>query len=357
MSKRDNHWYLVEVAINSLRRAFGGRWKIVVPIWIGLVLIFFAIFQAGGVAPDVFGRLLGLLVAVVATVPLTRAFWIRANVRKAYAQALRADGPDQLVAVVARAMRTARSLPDLAAFSAQATALAYALYGREDEAFRSLSAVEWKGRAPLIQAVGLSAEGLVELLCRRNVSRALELTRRARALASLSAAVPGAAATERYHGTLVGLAEAMQGTASAMSVRAMEESAADQRQPALRALGSLGLAVISEQSGDTERARSLRARLAEDAPHCAPLHLDAAAFAGPSAPAAPGPVSVSLAAPENGAAPRPTPAEASKQLVMKMILLWAVLAAVFGALWLFLDSGGRSPKNQNDPPTTPAAPP
>src|SRR6185436_19165631 len=205
-----------------------------------------------------------IIVVVIVSVPLARAFWLRANVRKAYAQALRADGPDRLVAVVARAMRSARSLPDLAAFSAQSTALAYALYGREDEAFRSLAAVEWKGRGPLIQAVGLSAEGLVELLCRRNVARALELTRRARALASLSAAVPGAAATERYHATLVGIAEAVQGTASASSVRAMEEAAADERQPALRVLGSFGLAVIGEQSGDTDRARVLRARLAED---------------------------------------------------------------------------------------------
>jgi len=103
-------------------------------------------------------------------------------------------------------------------------AIAYALYGREQEAVRSLGAVDWNRKAPLIQAIGLSAESVVELLCRREPVRAVELARKARAMSSVNGAIPGSAQSQRYHDTCVAVGEALSNIEAPTGIRVLEES-------------------------------------------------------------------------------------------------------------------------------------
>ena len=166
---------------------------------------------------------------------------------------------------------------------AQARAAAWTLYGREQEALRALDAVDWRGKAPLVQAGGLASESMVELLCRRNALRALALAEKARALAEVSKAIPGAARSARSHNLWVAVAGAVQGGDPASDRHWLEAGAQDAANPISQLYASFGLALALERSGDFERAGQLRDFLRQVAPHCAPLHATLEQFAASGA--------------------------------------------------------------------------
>ncbi len=346
MSKPENHWYLLRTVLQSLGKAMRPRvWG--VGLWLVLVAAFVAAFQAGGLqallrhadSPAFVPVFTVLIVGVSVTAGILLARWRQESVRSGYVKALQQPTPDALLQVVERSMSMSRALPDIDALSAQSKALAYALYGMEREAARALEGVQWSAKAPLIQAIGLSAEGIIALLCHRDIPQALELTRKARARASIHEALPGAAQTERYHNTCVAVAEVLQNVESPRSVKWLEESAADARFPPLQLLASFGLRVALERAGNLERAAQLRAFLQQTAPHCAPLHREAGQLTAPS----PQPVQ-----PLEGAMSRPlSPASgdssvqqrSAKRTLLKavggLVGLWVVLLVMYFVLYAF----------------------
>lgn len=156
-------------------------------------------------------------------------------------------------------------------------------------------------------------------------------------MASVHAALPGAAQTERYHNTCVAVGEVLQSTESSRSVQSLEESAADARFPPLQLLASFGLAVALERAGNLERAAQLRAFLQQVAPHCAPLHGVAEQPTVPDArPAQPpqGAVSRSLS---SAAGDSSVQARSAKRTLLKavgaMVGLWVVLLVLYFVLY------------------------
>jgi hypothetical protein len=189
----------------------------------------------------------------------------------------------------------------------------------------------------LIQGVGLSAEALVELLCHRDVEGALKLSREAHALAEVGTSIPGAAASNRYHRTCIAVEEALLGTESPGSVSVLEESAAMGRLTPLQLLGSFGLAAAMDRTGDAERAEALRAFIRQTAPHCAPLHLEAADFSisprGQLSTKA-GPVSSSIV--RTGAAAAGGGRHKASRTLSKAVGAWLLLIVLFLTIRFFL---------------------
>lgn len=347
MSKKENHWYLFAAMLRPLgKSARPGVWTI--GLWLVLVALLAIGFQARalegvlknasspGFVPIFAFVVVGL--AFGATLALRR--WRQSALRAEYLSALKHAGPEKLIDVVAAAMKHARALPDADAFSAQSRAIAYALYGNGREAMSALAEVSWGGRAPLVQAVGLSAEGIVELLCRRDARRALELHTKARALASVSSSLPGAAQSERHHGACIAVCEALLNTESPTSLNWLEEAAADARFPQLQLLASFGLAAALDHAGNVERASQLRAQIDDVAPHCGPLHLEPTDFS-PSddeTPALPTPVSSSLHSTGSPGSEGIQERFAKKTLIRRLVVLglWVLLTLMFVAIGAFL---------------------
>ncbi|MGB8932235.1 MAG: hypothetical protein WCC48_13410 [Anaeromyxobacteraceae bacterium] len=342
MSKRENHWYLVGTILDRIGKARRPRaWSIAVSIVLTVALL--AAVWSGALDPFLRGAdapgFLPIVVGLFAVAALTGGVLFglvkRSAMRTAYLGALQSPRAEPLIAVLERSARLTRTLPDGDALVAQSKALAYALYGRGADAASALAEVDWSAKAPMIRAIGLSAEAVTEALCRRNAQRALELARQARAMSSVSAKLPGAAQTARYHATCVGLAEALLDVELNSTHRALEEAAADPRFPPLQLIASFALAIGAERSGDSDRSGQLHAFLLQTAPHCAPLHASAGTASGPAAgdtatwPAA-GPVS-SAAGPAPG---RPQEEAGRRKLLTRAgikVGLWALLLLAYAA--------------------------
>lgn len=350
MSKKENHWYLLGATVQLLGETMRPRaWQ--VGLWLLLVAGLSLGLQTGALeailekasSPAFVPVFTVVFLVVVLGGALIVRRWRQAGVRSGSLQALLDPGPERVIEVVARSLKGARMLPDADAFSAQARAVALALYGRGEEARRALAEVSWGSKAPLIQAIGLSAEGIVELLCRRDVDGALEKCRKARVLASVNPVLPGAAQTDRYHATCVAVAEALSGAGVGADLHWLEEGAADGRFPQLQLLASFGLAAAMDRSGHGGRAAELRAYILCVAPHCSPLHLRPDEFLatepGPEV-SSPAPVSSSLwSAEQVGGAAAWKRTTRRKVLKVSGIVvgLWLAMVVMFVAMWAFFN--------------------
>ncbi len=308
MSRGANHRYLLgywlHASVHPFTRPRAFSWKLLA-IWLALIVVFTLTYDVMtgdyAWAPDprvtLFVVVVGLLSSCVLYYRWARADSVADSVSD-YWTDLQHPGPDRLVERVTQQLKSAQELPDFDAFMAQALALSHALYGRGDDANRALAAIEWSGRAPLIQGVGLVGEGLVELLCRRDAERARLLFCQAGALTSMSLSVPGAADGERHIGALVAVSDVALGRESPTSATRLADCAEDDRFPPMKLIATFGLAVVATRSGDRARAAELRGFLTRVAPHCTPLHREpdalVAADREPPSPAAPGPVSSAL---------------------------------------------------------------
>jgi hypothetical protein len=332
MSKGENHWYLLGNVVDAFSRSLRPRaWQI--GLWLALAVACLIAIQTGVLEAvfrhadsPAFVPLLTVLVTGLAVgAGLVWARWRLSRARSDYLKALQQPSPEALVAVVTRSMQRARTLPDADAFGAQSRAIAYTLYGDEQSAARALAEVDWDSRAPLIQAVGLSAEGIIELLCRRDAGRALELNRRASALSAVSGLVPGAQQSRRYHGTCVAVGEVLSSNESSAGLAWLEQSAADARYPPLQLLASFGLAVAMTRAGDLERAARLRRFIENVAPHCEPLQL------------LPGAFRTSGAASDRDPAVATTPHGPERRKVLRaggiLVGLWLLLIAALAVVW------------------------
>ncbi len=367
MSKSENDWYLVGATISTVEAHRKQRrshyWSVL--LWVMLAVLFLSLFQlvlhtglpsarddAAEAIPQPGGKTaVGfpdtpavLLIAFGVSFALIfgSRWWGQRRWRRAFFEALQHPGPEKLIEVSEQATKKARLMPDGDALIAQSTTFAYALYGREAEATRALAEVNWSAKAPLFRALGLACEGIVELLCRRDVPRSSELSRRAREMGAVTYAkwLAGKTRVERLNRIYEAVGEALSNTASPLTLKLLEESAADDSTPALKLFGTFGLAVAMEHSGNAERARRLRENLTQLAPHCAPLHLKAADFpaSGQPAPWA-APVSSSLSSPTAlGAAG--ASARAAKWKLFKVVATWGGLIALFYVLRLLAAATG-----------------
>lgn len=346
MSRRANGWYvlgaLAQVAGRSAdpRSSSGGVTRFVLLV-LALAVPMFVLLQAGFADPAVRERLLWLPLALVA-VALVGGFvvlrYTRAKTLADYLQALQHPGPETLVDVIERGMRKAKHLPDSAALAAPAKAIAYALYDREQDAIQTLAQIAWRDTPALVQGHALNAEGFVELLCRRDPYRALDLFRRARSLASLSRGVPGAARSEAHHLTCIAVAEVLSNAESQASWETLERSLAAPGSPRAQLLAAFGLAIALERSGNPHRAAELRAWVRWRAPHCRPLHLEGSQFTTCPQPrtGGSGPVSASLGSappnPDEQPAARAARLQALQRLKLVLPLVVALLL-LFLAIW------------------------
>jgi hypothetical protein len=347
MSKRENHSHLFGMTIEALAKSMAPR-----GLWLVLIAMFAIGFHTGALqrivrnakSPGFVPLVTVLLTGIALGAGVLWGRWRQASARSNCVKALQHPTPEKLIEVVAASMNNARALPDADAVGAQSRAIAYALYGRADDATRALAGVDWTSKAPLIQAIGLSAEGLIELLCRRHVKRALELHRMALAMSSINAALPGAAQSERYHRTCLAVSEVLLNAESPTSLRWLEESEANARFPPLQLLASFGLMIVMHRSGNTERAGRLREFIHKVAPCCAPLHLNADAFPVSGhdfAEVRHGPVSASLSLTDATGGAAVQGRWAKRNFVRGALIivgLWALLIVMFIAIQAFVTS-------------------
>ncbi|HET9955762.1 MAG TPA: hypothetical protein VFQ61_14710, partial [Polyangiaceae bacterium] len=262
--------------------------------------------------------------------------------RQAYWSALREPSVEPLIRCIERSMAMAKRLPDVDAFSAQARAMAYAFYERHADAVTALESVDWLAKAPLVQAVGVSADSLVTLFCERDPDRAAELCRRALILADVSPLLPGAKQTRQYHATCLAVAEALRGAPSGDSIAALESGARERRYPPLQLLAHFGLAVSAEGQGELLRAGGHREFLKQRAPHAVALHRSREDYAVAS-PVSPHPDAALRAPSLRREMTRSDPRAASgKQSALRalrpLLLLWGALLVAFLLIWRLLSS-------------------
>ena len=342
MSKRANHWYLVSSTLDTMRNARRSIRVRMFVVWLVIVAGFLAIWQftdqgqnlempafvqSGWFVPALVG---GMMVLI-----FLRVLWQQRRWRTGYLAALAQPGPEKLVATVQDQLKRGALMADWDAYVAHAKALAYAFYGQDERATEVLAAIGWEKRAPFIQALGLSGEGLVELLCRRNPRRALVVMQRARELADVAGALPGAAQARRFHGACAAVAEVLTSSDTPESRRWLEEAAADGRFPQLQLIASLGLALAAERAHDRQRAGELRLFLERVAPHCRPFRFKADDFSASDVGAPAGPVSAMVTAvdPAAGAVQASVARGKLAGALGRMALLWVLLLAMFGLVY------------------------
>jgi hypothetical protein len=292
MSKRANHWYIVKLFLQAVRPRSQRGWVFLA--WLGLLTAFLAGVWIVQMAPDGQRALaakieqaepflrspLTVPLIAAATMGVVLAFALRRARRfqAAFLQALTRPDPEPLIDVVNASLAAARKLSDWHAISTHTKVFAYALYGRGGDAEELLATVTWKDKAPLVEALGLNGEGLIELLCHRRPRRALDLFRRARDLSAVSKLLLSFAQTRRFHETCIAVAEVLIGTDTSEGRQWLDKSIADSRAPLLQVVAMLGIALVAERAQDRQRAQEARRFLLQKAPHCPPLHLKAADF-------------------------------------------------------------------------------
>jgi hypothetical protein len=289
--KRRNHWYLLGLPAKAYAKVLRVRGVRTLLVAVASTTVVMVGIESGVLAPlleHADSPAFVPIATAVLCVPLLGGVLLlnrrRANrARAAVASALHSPTPGPLVEFLRHAMADASEMPDCDAFAAQSIGLAYALYGHGDDAARALSTIDWSRRAPLIQAAGLSIEGIVELLCRRDATHALELFGRARQLAAVGRFVPGANQTNNYYATCAAVAETLAGATSAPARKLLEAGAVDAQFPQLQLLATFALAIDAERAGDVEGAARWRATIHEVGPHCAPLQAKASDYDRPVA--------------------------------------------------------------------------
>lgn len=349
MSKKANHWYLLSFLADSLLAAKKPRFKPVLFSLTGTALVVL-LFMSGAVralpaikiSPSSMTFFTIGFAFVLCIFIFLRQSW---KYGAAFRHALASVDPKTLVAVVRRPLENPL-IPDSDAHAAHAAAMAYALYGSAEDATAALSAVDWRSRAPLIQALGLIAEGTIVLLCRRDPRRALELYREADQRSAVSGRMPGARTSQLSRAAFIAVGQAIMGTETSADVATLETMAGRKRYPALQLLATCGLAAAMDHAGNQRRADELRSDLRRTAPHCQPLHLSPAEWRGGASVTTDRRIGLSSIAspgtPNLGSAATEQAIKAKFTRTMRtLLLLWIGGALLLGAAWAVLNMSGR----------------
>ncbi|MEZ4370817.1 MAG: hypothetical protein R3B07_08325 [Polyangiaceae bacterium] len=239
------------------------------------------LLEVSGVFPDappfsIDPGVLAVLFCVAVFVVCTGLFyWSFTSTRRktiaAYRQALQQDSPAGVLAILEQ--ENWKLFSDGDAIRAQATAIAYAMFGDTERARETIASVDWASRAPVIQALGLSARCLTTLLGEHDATAALRFARRASSLAEIKGYSPGAKEGAVAHATFVAVCEACDDSLSVEGLAQLEASARNQRQPLLQAFAYYALAVQLARDGESAAALGAQAKLLELAPHAQGLKL------------------------------------------------------------------------------------
>lgn len=218
----------------------------------------------------------------------------------------------------------------------------FALYGDGDAAREELAPIPWD-RSPLeLQALGIEVEGLIHLLCGPRPAAGLDLARRARTLVAPLRGGPLETAD-----ALLAIAEGICGVATDRTRVVLETWIHRHGDPLARVDAAFALRVASHQAGDRQLADAMARLLADEAPHCRPLHADPAAVLARAA------ADPDLAAMERPPLPdvRREPKDLSahrqrriarrrRQLRASLALNWAIIAAGYLLLVLLALGSG-----------------
>jgi hypothetical protein len=227
-----------------------------------------------GSGPLDFGPALAGLGAVVLV--SAYVFWHARRKANAMVVALRSPTPEPLLTLIDVAFESAQ-IADKDAFHAQSRAVALALYGDGSRAREALRPVDWRRRAPIIQAAGVASEGLIAMLCDGEFERGLRDAKRARSLAELAPGTFGSKASNRFYASLVAFGQVLVGEHDASAVPTLQEAAKTKAFPTLKAIALAGLVADAQRSGTAAHAEALRNELTAFAPA-----LDTILFAEPS---------------------------------------------------------------------------
>ncbi|NOK11828.1 hypothetical protein [Corallococcus exercitus] len=201
--------------------------------------------------------------------------WRQLQARKARrkeAEALLQPGPEAYLRLTDELLPPTSPFPDVDLLRAQRHALARILYGQDAQARHELNQVNWRGKAPLLQAMERGMDALLHLLCKDDPERGLTLAREALAMADLNPAIPGAKTGRVFYDVLLHSAEVLTGTVTPEGTRTLEHHQEGSPLIVVRLLSAWALRVASVQGKDLDRAERMRQFLQTHAPHCAPLH-------------------------------------------------------------------------------------
>ena len=296
MSREENNRYLREATHSQLRKLPVLGWLVPRPflkllIWavlLGLWAGFYVFFtnpsptsEDGSAsistpAPQsvmehkLFPYLLIVVPVLVGSLAL-RQFRVR-KVRRKEAEALQQPGPEAHLQLTDELLPPTSPFPDANLLRAQRRALARILYGQDAQARHELNAVDWRGKAPLLQAMERSSDALLHLLCKDDPEQALRLAREALSLADINPAIPGARQGRVYYEVLVHASELVTGHSAPEDLRTLEHHQAESSLLVVRLISAWALRAAATQRNDPEGAERMRQFLQTHAPHCVALH-------------------------------------------------------------------------------------
>lgn len=158
-----------------------------------------------------------------------------------------------------------RRMPHGVHLAAANSATILALYGRVEDAERSLKSVSWQTVPPFIQAQGSAARAAIAY-ARGAALEGLDHAATATQQASLNSAVPGARASELAFRTYRNLGLALSGRATNTTIQELNDARA--RLPLVgQVLAVWGLAAIAKNTNDTAQLQAMQQFIVANGPH------------------------------------------------------------------------------------------
>ncbi|MCP3143692.1 hypothetical protein [Pyxidicoccus xibeiensis] len=294
MSREENTRYVVDTTTQLTSKVLLGRFRspkallgFLGGLWLLLVVVFVVMYsllqgdgrpapespvQAKRSSPSLPNGLLFVGVfALSVGGALGFGAWKRKQSIRAYAKGLRSPEPSALLVAIDQMFPKQGAMADFEVFRVQARAVACVLYGQVEPARRELRQVSWEGKPPIVRALPLGVESLIQLLCTGEHAQGLTLAREALAMVDLPNAWPGAKQGRAFYEICVRTGEWLTGEATSSTLKELELHHQGTTIPVIRLLSAWGLRVAYHRAGDMARAEEMRRFLQEQAPHCQPL--------------------------------------------------------------------------------------
>jgi len=207
-------------------------------------------------------------------VSVIMVFALRAWMRKRFARAFLAPGPELLIEHSQRALGRTR-MPHARQLLALGMASARAYYGQFGRARDELDELSWDGIPDLYRGGALQIRALIHYLSRDDAGAGLRNAREAAELVHVPRFAPGAKTSARVTATYVDIGRVLVEGASDELASGLEARISAAATPQERLLTMWGAAVARHALGQTAQAQALFQQLKQLAPHCRPLHEEA----------------------------------------------------------------------------------
>lgn len=242
---------------------------ILVGVWI-LILAFAGFFFFGVSHQIVKGDFSGFFAIVFAVAMMFGIRWWTADkVRRL----LQADSAATFIAYYRRALLGRVMIPNGEAMYAHSAAVVHLIYGDFPAARACLHSVNWAGRMPLIEGMGLSGEALLCYFDTRDYEKGLEFAQAAQKLAQTAEVLPGAKTSAAAFASYVEIGEILCRRATPETLASLRERS--KRLPLMgKILVAWGLAIGYRDAGNPAQFEVMRNYLRLTAPHCRALRLE-----------------------------------------------------------------------------------